>query len=553
MSSISLLGWDTANVIGFNPLNQLLFPDKTLPNVAMPFDFTSDAQDSIRGCKFEFWALTNGGADTNLFMKARLSAGTIQIGSAVVPLTGKLITFQVNLKFFNETGDASDPYLLKIDPTAQLTVVSTDFDTDTTLSAPVRFGIKGVFEEYLNQNIAAINQVFHTAVLEPADGTLPWVMPSGLGYAVSNGQFEKTSVFAVLATTEGRTPGTLANQIDPTILDQLPTTANSAFVISQEMLTRNLLGPAALTIFGSASESDFGPSSDGLGFENINQVTWGNFQLDDGSTISPTIPPKGFSITVPEVGDRIRLSFTGVTYSTPAFMGGNIVTTMSFTQDIFLKYDPVANHLIPTFQDPANPDVRLTIGDAQISVEADSTAKTLEWVEIGIGAALLILGVVGIGRVAFLKATASAADVSGNAANATVNGTQLNIIYSQLPAHPAANFVPQAIAAAPQAAAALQTAATVTNAGTALWKTAILASLGVLGGITGLGLGIAKTLEDNTLVSFAEGKLDGAPSFTDFTDACFERSKWPNMKSWTPVGVKLNGVLLIYGTLVNSP
>jgi len=558
MSSLSLLGWDTANVVSFNQINPIIYTEKSFPNNTTPFNFTASTGDTITGCTFEYWALTNGGADTNLFMKAKPSAGTIRIGSTSVSLAGKLIVFQLNLKFYNETGDSSDPYQLKVDSDgAQVSIQRIDFGADSTLADQVKFNFKGIFEEYLNARLGDFTQVFHTALLQPAAGTLPWVKPSGLGYAVSNGATEANCVFAVLTTTEGRTPANLNHQIDPQLLSGMPAGANAAFVISQEMLTKNLLMPGALAIFGPGNSASFKITNDGMGVENVNSLTWGNFLLKDGdpsSAVSPVIPPNGFSIAVAPEGDRIRMTFTGVNFTTPAAMGGQIITTLSFTQDLFLAYDQSKDQLVPTLVNPANPQDVLTINDVQVSAEPDSTAKAIEWVEIGVGAALILVGVAGTAGAAYISRAARAATMTGNVANANVNGAQLNIIYSQLPANPGPNFVPPSVAAQPAAAAALQGGTTASWAATAPWKTSILATVGFLGGLTGLGLGIAKSLKDQTLAGLAKGNADGTPAFSAFTNACFEKSTWPDMKSWTPVDVKLNGVMIIYGTLqTNTP
>jgi hypothetical protein len=558
MSTFSLLGWDTANVIGFNQINPIIYQQKSFPNSSVPVDYTASTGDKITGCTFDYWALTNGGADTNLFIKAKPNAGTIQIGSTTVALAGKLIVFQINLTFYNETGDSSDPYLLKVDATkANVSVQRVDYGTDASLPDTVKFNFVGVFQEYLNAHLADFTQVFHSALLQPADGTLPWVKPSGLGYAVSNGLTEANCLFSVLTTTEGRTPTNLNHQIDARLLTGIPSGANAAFVISQEMLTKHLLLPGALAVFGSGNSDNFKITDDGMGVENVNSLTWGKFLLKDGdpsSEVSPTIPPNGFSIAVAPEGDRIRMTFTGVNFATPATLGGNIITTMSFSQDLFLAYDKAKDQLVPTFVNPANPQDQLTINDVQISAEPDSTASAIEWVEIGIGAALILVGVAGAAGAAYISRTSRAAAVAGNVANANVNGTQLNIIYSQLPANPPPNFVPPPVAAAPAAAGALQGVANTSWAATAPWKTGLLATVGFLGGLTGLGLGVAKLLKDQTLADLAKGNADGTPAFSTFTSACFEKSTWPDMKSWTPVDVKLNGVLIIYGNLAtNTP
>lgn len=135
----------------------------------------------------------------------------------------------------------------------------------------------------------------------------------------------------MLATTDGDPIGNLQNAVDIGALVGLAAGANSAFVISVKKVTSHMLLKGAISTIQASKAQDFSIGDAGLSITTVNDLTWGNFKLKDGSTISPRIKAGNFLMRMD--GDHVHLEISNASYSPSA----GITVFLNLMQDFSFK------------------------------------------------------------------------------------------------------------------------------------------------------------------------------------------------------------------------
>jgi hypothetical protein len=205
--------------------------------------------------------------------------------------------------------------------------------------------------------------------------------------------------------------------------------------------------------------------------------------------------------------------------------------------------------LVATTNNPNNDPSSIYPDNLQISTTPDSTAKSIEWALVGVGAGLAILGIAGGIASKVMQVTENAATVTQTAAQiAQAQGTFTNaqgIVYTQLPTAAQAAGVQAAIAAI-RVAAGTATAAT-----NALFIKRIIAcvAFGILLGGVPLAIGLTKMLSLDNLTDQFQGKLGSLEPLDNFIKNWKDAGQWPNSTNWQLVDAQLQDALVLYGNL----
>ncbi|MFN7505221.1 MAG: hypothetical protein ACK5Q1_06635, partial [Limnobacter sp.] len=195
---------------------------------------------------------------------------------------------------------------------------------------------------------------------------------------------------------------TMQQAVDVRALLNLPTGANSAFVISQAMVAQNMLLSGAVATIQGSSPSDFGFSSDGLSVTNVKDVVWGNFQTENNGIISPKIKAHNFILRADDT--YIYLEITNAQYETSPGVTVHMNTTQKFTYST-VKADNGNYVFIPDITGFGNPSITASV----------SLSEGLQILEIITGAVAAIAGLL-FAASGIASLVASSAEVAADAA-----------------------------------------------------------------------------------------------------------------------------------------
>lgn len=452
------------------------------------------------------------------------------------------------------------------------------------------------FGEWLNDNIASFTKIFHTIDIT-APATTPtgnqqaaaaptWMKPTGFAYAAAdlpklNPSDPTLSALAILTETEQRTNPNLARQVSANILQDMPkdangNPANAVVAISTERLLVKILLPGLVTMFKAAnstiSEQDFQFDSKGMVVTNKTVLKFGDMKLRDGTTVNPEIPAGGVRASIDAT--RIKLTISDISFDYPgAVFGLGESVTFSFDQYLYLtlnKRKDGKNVLYATFKDPADPNDngKPRADDVRISYQLSASAQqaTMGLMITGIILSVLSIGLIGSAVKGWsLAGTAADTDATNAAALVAKNGNAVNP-YGVLPgaAHVyeqigdklggtitremseinAGQFIPPTtVAPAPLGGSCM-----LFMAQHALGLTVLGAFSGLLTAADWAAFGLSQTSAD----AIAVGDFNGLPASSTLEDQMAKNLlpfEWTDTKTWTLVDARLNGSLLIYGTL----
>lgn len=548
--SIDTFGWDTVFGIHYDHLNtEFQKSNSKLPDFTKWLD--NDSGVDITGT-WSFFQVTTGGSGQDLQMMCNLTSGTTSSGG---DFTDAWLKIQVNLAAIpNPTYPAKDPtgtggavHTLNVVATGTETnpavsIISSDFPKFT--KGLVKAALPRIFQNYFIANIANFNQVFAAVVLNAAadKDDYKWLKPTYTTYACADtvgGQLNE-GVFAVLCKTDNDDPKGLSQQVDNRILQSLPAGANSALALSAQKVLQHIFMPGAvLTIQGSKLE-DFEIDNDNLWITNKHDVVWGNFTLDSGKIITPTIAAKKFQLGL--VGQTVQLQIIDAVAQWPDWEGpGEIDLHMNLTQhfEFQLKQKTNGEYVFVPKPDTEGTSVKAITTDVTVS-------KCVTIFEVCLGIAVSIIGAILGGAIGGLfDAGAAVAAKSSEEAVITITEDAINDV-----AEEAGDEAVQAAEkeAADSASEALEAA---DDPGFATrFKNAITANKwklfgGAMGGILTAPVGMIS--EFMTLV--ADGDLEKIPSFNDFAGVCTGATSFPGATGWDLKSAGLNGPLVITGDL----
>ena len=523
--SVTTFGWDTAYLARYSTVNHAIKKQKSYPQ---SFDFSDPSGIRIQG-KWSAWLLSPGGSGKEVQMTCTIEEGdAILQGSQSLQDTSVII--QVNLKKVAAAAFQSvdtiqagsgDPTALVIrDQETSGRKAVTVIDVQTQLTGILGAAIESVFVNYFNANISEFKHVFAVMNINAvADKKgFQWLKPTAFDYAVSSPEDPtlENSVFGLIAMVQNRPIDPLLQpMVDFTPLIHQPEGANSAFVISEEMVVKNMLLRGAITTIQGSKASDFKISDDGRSVVNVKPLLWGNFQTSDELTISPIIDPGNFYLKAER--ERVTLEITKAKYEAlpGVFVHMNLLQHFAFKT----KQLPNGNFVFV-------PDIK-GFGEPRINASV-SLSETLQILEL-VGEILGVIAALMGGLTAIAKKFGGTAEVSPNVeentAEISFDADSMEAIASENPAEmeaanqESAESVDEG-AAQPNNANQVQRGGVLNSAKFKLATAIIAGAAGVIEG----GLEYAKEL--------ASGEFEDIPPFDDFVSNCLSSSVWPNTKDY---------------------
>lgn len=563
---VGLEGWDTASILTMDGMNKVIKGQ----NIKLPdLDQQSKWNGDIQGV-WDSWDLI---PDKHFVGGAVRLCCTLKSGHATdarggqypdpkahnPPIAGTKVYITVTiksvkapaLKLKDKTADPSQPgaphaLFMQDQPQNHIDAVTVDTIEPASLVGP----FKPLFELWFNEtkNLQAFNPVFHSALLnvKAAHGDYQWVKPTLLSYAsLTNSGGD--GYFAALCKTDKQNPSwaKLANQIDGAIADDWPSGVNSIFAISGPRFAEKFLKHGAAKIFKGAKPEDFDIVGDELIVTNNKLLVWGDFTLEDGTKVSPTVPKKGLTMRVVE--DKLQAEFTGLTWDHPLLVG-NDVFTLNFTQNVYLKLgkNTKGQPVLMTTNDYKAQKKKKEVPDIErphISAKPDRTAVEFDrWTQI-VG---MVLSVVSLGAFAAGKWIVNAAEATEAANNVTawINGTD-DVLNIAADGEEAMNSVSQTVSDSGNLAAAAAftgSGQTVLDVKYGVYLMRFASEAGILSAISMIAYA------DNMikLTNDQEFDPDALPDLNNFLENVLGAEQWPGVKGTELKHVRLAQSLLLY-------
>ncbi|WP_246666700.1 TULIP family P47-like protein [Bradyrhizobium guangdongense] len=516
-------------------------------------------------------ALAAGGSLTanfgQMLLKNPPPGGFTIIGSVftVLPLDGFAVQAQISLANVQVTGSKM---MLMADSTSTpaspaVTIIGLVPPTNSTATPQQIKQAQLTFGNVLNNDIANFKNVFHTLDFNSAlaKGNLAWLNPTDTQYAVADAASTpstKTSVFALLSMTENRDDSTLAPQIDPAILDGLPSGANSVFALSGERFAKKILLDVAMATLVKSQAADFSFDPTGLVITNNKDLSWREIELADKSKVTPVVPHGGFKIRI--VGRYIELEFTGAHFDVPGWSWpGHKIATLQFKQQVYLvlSRDPSTgkNFLLARNVDPDSGNAQAikddlpTIIDPVVNIGFDKTAIDFQTAmsATAIVMSVLSLGLVSASAGAWIIRSQALTQAANAAANAGVGMVQMGSgVYENTDAVLNAAAADWALVCCGNGAAMA--------AGSVMFVTKVALATTVNGLIAGVTAGSFWTIySKSTVKDLADGVVANLPAafaVEALLTAFFQAYDWTGTaNNWTVVDARLAESLLIYGKL----
>jgi hypothetical protein len=538
---VSTLGWDTAYVVPFSVVNKAIIAQKSYPTAFHYEDVTDIAISGI----WTSWQLIPGGAGGNVQMVCLVESGTATGAGQHGDLAGSQIVIQVSLKQVAATDPLNDKTASGIG-TAQNLVVNTrgkGLDPAVSVisscypnvdSVLLKDLLNSVFKNYFNAHISEFNHVFAVMnINEVADkNDFQWVKPTSFQYAVAspeNGDIDKCA-FGLIAMVQNHPISPDAQQtVDARALYDLPNGANSAFVISQEMVAHHLLLRGAVAVIQGSTSDDFDFGKDGIYVTNNKKLTWGNFQTKNG-IISPTIEAHNFVLRAED--DNIYVEINNAEYEVSFGITAHMNMTQRFT------YNTVRNSegkyvFVPDIKGLGNPKITANV----------TLSNFLVNFQIVMSAIGLIAGIVcaASGFKAFdkLMSKVSVNVVTGEAAN-TAEISLSEEAFEEMLADDQEATEEESLAGAEATDAGAADADNVGQICGAVASSQFRLATGLVAAVAG---GIAGYIPMAQMI--ANKDYNKIPAFDDFAAHCLKATAWPGLKEYTLIGARFRTSLVM--------
>lgn len=317
-------------------------------------------------------------------------------------LAGTSVVIQVNLKAVAADDPVNDPtakdqgtsHALKVDTSGKgmdpaVSIISTTFPADDKINPLMKDVLPTIIKNYFNDNIGEFNHVFSVMnINEIADKDgFQWLKPAAFQYAVASPENATVdnSAFGVIAMVQGDSIGSDMQQaVDVRALASLPSGANSAFVISEHMVAKNMLLRSAVAVIQGSTAADFAFSTDGKSVYNVNDVVWGNFQTAKNGVISPKITANNFTMRADDT--YIYVEIANAEYETSPGVTVHMNLTQQFTYSA-VKAENGNYYFLPDTKGLGNPNMSANV----------SLSEGLQISNIVIGAVAAVAGVLAAG------------------------------------------------------------------------------------------------------------------------------------------------------------
>jgi len=530
MTAPSTNGWDTVFAIKFPDVNSAIVSAGASP-ASFSYTNTGSSGTIVITGTFGDWQLTTGGDGENLHMSLPISSGSVDNAGSVTPYSNATATIEVRLDLLPQPGatSTSGPNNLVVDPSvvSVLDISYSGTAPDAVTSALINQGL----EDWLVANIQDFNHVFATVDLNTrldSASQFQWLMPTHTSYAVGDAATVADAVFAVLSMTENRSAANLSHIVDA---DAIPGGERSGFLINTERFLEKIVLPGVPVFFSNASESDFDIVEDGTQIVNNTSLTFQEFTLENGNTVTADIERGNFTVTVEET--NLITTFSGLHYSSSP----GIDVYVDFTQYSVMELD-----------DEGRIDLRATTFTQGGSVE---TSVGVQIADIISGVVVEVLAIaIGTAAGSWLE---DAAEVEQN----VQEGIELEQNTANM-GETTGNILPGAtdaeIGQAQEGTNAVQTAADeVGNANQParfngwLARGNVKMKGAVIGGLAGLFVSTPLSAIVFILEAIADKNREDIPTLLEFAETAVSPVTWPNASQYTLTSATLNGCLQIGG------
>ncbi|MFN8343942.1 MAG: TULIP family P47-like protein [Spirosomataceae bacterium] len=554
-TQIDMLGWDTVFGISYKNVNAAIINKKSTPAT---FTFSNDGI-SINGT-WKDWQLAIGGNGQNLQLNCPVGSGTVTAEEKTQDLAGSTLTIQVKLSQIPDpgitntsspgTGGTPNKFVLNTQGTIVDPSVSIIDSSFPHVTGVVKAALPQIFQEYFINNIAAFNHVFAVVDLNIMADTkdYQWLMPTSTSYACApaqDGSLDK-SVFGVLCTTDNASSGLLQQGIDARFLQNMPSGSNSRFAISPYNVLKHILLQGAVLNVKNSTADDFRIQNDKNWIANNKDLTWGNFEIEDGKFITPLLKEGNFQLGVENNFVVIKIIDANCNWT--GWHGpGDITLHMNMTQYIELGLKTTKNGWIlvpkPFFEKVDGKTI------AHGSTSISTTVTSSEGVQIfeictGIAAAIAasILGAV-LGAAFDAASTVTVKSATQGVIEFEMD--ELTPLISK-----SSNTDLQLL----EEDAIITASDTIANAGNKTFGQAFKAAMaaqkyqlfgGILGSLLGAQIGLIATY----MKLAADDDFDSIPTFNKFAAACIGSTTFPGNTGWNLLDANLNGPLLLTGEL----
>ncbi|CAH7071210.1 conserved hypothetical protein [Vibrio chagasii] len=541
---VSTFGWDTAYVASYDVVNHAIDAQKKFPQ---SMDYLDQESSLTLAGSWENWQLSTGGAGQNVQMSCSFDKGNVTMGTSKYDISGTKLIIQVNLEKVASKDPLGDPeakpgtgetknVVVKQTPTGEDPAVSVITCTTTAeLPGLIKEVLPQVFANYFNDNVNLFGSVFGVMNINSAadkDG-FQWIKPSAFDYAVASTEdgSSSNSAFGLIAMVDGASiSGKMQQAVDARALQGLSEGANSAFVISTERMVQNMLLPGAVATLQGTTADDFNISKDGLSVTNNKDVSWGNFKLQDGSTISPTIPKGNFILKVEN--SYIEFSVTGAHWEPQSGVTAYMNSTQKFTYKT-VQRDDGKYVFIPDISGLGSPQVSSSINVSEWK-EIESILKAVTFVAAGMCC----------GAIAgeLIEGVAEAADVAEDEASLTADctwdGEALQNLFEENPDDVNA-MLEQGADDADAGALDPEDADQIQEGG--MWSSSTFRTFRIMcNAMAGF-----EALEPYICKALYKSELSKIPAFDTFASNCLGATAWPETKDYVLKSAELRSSLVL--------
>lgn len=545
-NSISTFGWDTVYVAPYTVVNHAIQVQQSFPN---SFNYTDEPTGMILRGTWSLWQICVGGSGKNIQMECLVKSGTVTYGGQGYSLDNSRLIIQVNLKDVaaedpvnSSIAPGGYPRTLVVDPEAHssndpaVAVLNGQYPAEIT--GLLRSALNQVFANYFNSHIQDFNHTFAVMDLSTVANkdSFQWIRPTAFQYAVASPEDATldNSAFGLIAMVDGNTISPYQQQaVDSRALQQLSPGANSAFVISQDIVTKHILMQGAIATIQGSSAQDFSISSDGLSIVNSRDIVWGKFKTDHGN-IAPTIKKGNFTLRIDEA--YVLVEIIDAEYENSPGVTVRMNLTQQFTYRTIQKKNGEYIFI---------PDVR-GLGEPHVSATV-SLSKALQITEVAIGAIAILASLVSGGAAIAGRLLASADVVVDEAANeASIEMGEIENIeeesegYVDIDLEEPAEQTLESEEAVQQAARSVSEGTQGIQSGGVCTINTVRNVMGVTAAISGMvsgGIAAAKAI--------TEMNYDNIPAFNEFAANCLAGTAWPATTGYRLKSASFRGSLVL--------
>ena len=325
-------GWDTAYVIRMAAVNAAIVTKKTSPTAFTQTDSSTNPATSISGT-FGDWQVT-GGSGEKLEMSLPIKTCTVTGPGVSADIAGTVARIEVELQLLPQEGATvgTGPNDFKVNPGTVRFIDATYPDPQPDFSVKVPF--ESLLPAWLLAHVIDFDHVFTTVDLARQLHDQPghqWLVPTFTRYAVGVDATTNQPTFAVLSMTLNRDASGRVQVVDP---QAIPAGADAAFLMSPADVLMQMIRPGIVSVFDGAGVDDFVLRGAGTELSNNKELTFGDFELQNGQTRTTTLEP--FALTVEVAGDKLITDFDGVDFNwslgIDVRMRATAVHTLSLTE-----------------------------------------------------------------------------------------------------------------------------------------------------------------------------------------------------------------------------